>query len=433
MVKVFFKTFGCPTNFAESESMMGMLKKAEFEIVNNPEEAFVIVLNICTVKGNTTSLREIRKTTEQYPNKKIIIAGCITKDIIPEIHKITPEASMIGTHNIKEIVEVVEETINENPIQNLTPPDNPEIKTNLPKVRKNQSIAIIPICNGCTGRCKYCSVKIVKGKLFSYPVEAIVEEAQRSITHGCRQIWITAQDTAAYMLDKEKHTKLPELINRITRLPGNFKIRIGMMNINNLYPVADKMIEVLKNEKVFKFLHLPVQSGSDEILEKMGRDYSIRKFKNTIAKIREAIPDITISTDIITGLPGETKLNFQESIKLIDEVQPDVLNVSKFRPRPGTEAAEMEDQTPGEDSKQRSKYITSIFEWTAYRKNKKWVGWTGDILIEEKGKEGTGTYTGRNSSYKPVIVKGEFKPGDTVKVKIDAFTKHDLRGVALGG
>ncbi|MBN2111646.1 tRNA (N(6)-L-threonylcarbamoyladenosine(37)-C(2))-methylthiotransferase [Candidatus Woesearchaeota archaeon] len=428
MVKIHFRTFGCPTNFSESESMMGILSKAKFEIADNPEDALVIVLNICTVKGNTTSLREIRKTAEQYPNKKIIVAGCITQDIIPEIYSIAPEASLIGTHNIREIVEVVEETINDNPVQNLIPPKNPETKTNLPKIRKNKSVAIIPICSGCTGRCRYCSVRIVKGKLVSYPIEQIVEEAQGSIMHGARQIWITAQDTAAYMLDKEKKTKLPELIAKIAKLPGDFKIRIGMMNINNLYPVIDEMIGILQHEKVFRFLHLPAQSGSDEILEKMGRDYSARKFRESIKRIREAIPGITVSTDIITGFPGETKINFQESVKLIDEIQPDVLNVSKFRPRPGTEAAEMENQIPGEDAKQRSKYITSIFEWSAYRKNKKWVGWAGDIIIEEKGKEGTGTYIGRNHAYKPVIVEGSFNPGDVVKVRIDAFTMHDLRG-----
>lgn len=431
MVKIFFKTFGCPTNFADSESMMGILNKAEFEIIANPEEAFVIVLNICTVKGNITPLREIRKIAEQYPHKKIIIAGCITNDIIPEIHEIAPEASLIGTHNIKEIIEVVEETINENPVQNLIQPENPETKTNLPKIRKNQSIAIIPICNGCTGRCKYCSVRIVKGKLCSYPIEQIVEEAHKSIRQGAKQIWITSQDTAAYMLDKESKTKLPELINKIAKIPGDFKIRVGMMNVNNLYPVINEMIETLKNDKVFKFLHLPVQSGSDEILEKMGRDYSVSKFKNTINQIRETIPDITIATDIITGFPGETKLNFQESVKLIEEIQPDIVNVSKFRPRPGTEAAEMEEQVSGDDAKQRAKHIISIFEWSAYRKHKKWLNWTGNIIIGEKGKEGTGTCIGRNFAYKPIIVKGEFKPGDIVKVKIDAFTKHYLRGLVL--
>ncbi len=431
MVKVYFKTFGCPTNFSESESMAALLKKADFEIAENPEEAFVIVLNICTVKGNTTALREIRKTVEKFPNKKIIIAGCITTDIIPEIREITGDASLISTHNIEEIVSVVEETINDNPIEVVVKPDTPCVKISLPKIKQTPAIAILPICSGCNGKCTYCSVRIVKGRLFSYPIESVLEEVQKCITRGAKELWITAQDTAAYMLDKEKKTMLPELIRKITRIPGNFKIRIGMMNLNNLMPVVDEMIEALKNEKVFKFIHLPVQSGSNAILKKMGRKYTAEQFKSVIRKLREEIPEITISTDIICGFPGETKENFQESSRIIDEIKPDVIHVNRFRPRPGTDAASMDEQVDGEEAKRRSKHITSIFEWTAYRKNKQWVGWTGDVIIEEKGKEGTGTFVGRNHAYKPVIVEGKFRIGDIVRVKIDAYSKHDLRGILV--
>jgi MiaB-like tRNA modifying enzyme len=429
MVKIYFRTFGCPTNFSESEEMKGRLGKYEFQIVDNIEEAFVVVLNICTVKGNTVPLRELRKVKEQYPNKKIIVAGCITEDIVPEIKKIDGEISLISTGNISKILEVVEETINDNPISIIGKPEEQEVK--LGNSKSDHPIAIIPICSGCTGKCAYCSVRIVKGKLYSYPEETIIETARKAVQRGAKQIWITAQDTASYMLDKKEKTSLPELIKKIADIPGDFMIRVGMMNIDNLYPVRDEMIEALKNKKVFKFLHLPVQSGSDKILKKMKRKYNARDFRITVKYLREEIPQLTISTDIITGFPGETKEDFAESVSMIDTIQPDVLNVSKFRPRPGTEAADMEDHVPGEDAKQRSKHITSIFEWSAYRKNKSWVGWAGNIMIEEKGKEGTGTYIGRNHAYKPVIVEGNFKPGDVVKVKIDAFTKHDLRGALL--
>jgi len=428
MVNIYFKTFGCPTNFSESESMKGILKKNKFNLVDTIKEAFVIVLNICTVKGNISPLREIRKINEEFPNKKIIIAGCITKDIIPEIRKITKEASILNTHNIKDIVQVVEETINDNPIQHLVIPEIQEEKVSLPKLKNNKSIGIIPICSGCTGICSYCSVRIIKGKLFSYSEKKIIEEVQKNVTQGAKQIWITAQDTASYMLDKESKTKLPDLIKKIIKIPGNYKIRIGMMNADNLIPVIDEMIEVFQNEKVFKFLHLPIQSGSDEVLKKMKRKYTIKEFKEVIKKIRENVPNITIATDMICGFPGETKLNFQESIKLVDEIQPNILNVSKFRIRPGTESALMEDQIPGDQAKQRTKNILSLFEWTAFRKNKKWLNWAGEVIIEEKGKEGTNTFIGRNFAYKPIIIEGNFSPGDFVKVKIDAFTKHYLRG-----
>ena len=215
MIKVYFKTFGCPTNFSESESMQELLKKSDFEIVDNPEDAFVIVLNICTVKGNIVPLREIRAARE-YPHKKIIIAGCITQDIIPEIKEIDPEASLINTHNIHDIISVMEETINDNPIDALAENEKPEEKIGLPKALK-KPIAIMPICSGCTGNCSYCSVRIVKGKLISYPMEKIVEQCERLVRHGAKEIKITAQDTASYMLEKNEKTKLPELIGKKTQ------------------------------------------------------------------------------------------------------------------------------------------------------------------------------------------------------------------------
>jgi len=430
MVKVYFRTFGCPTNFSESESMAGLLRKADFEIVDNPEDAFVAILNICTVKGNTVPLREIRKVRENYPHKKIIVAGCITQDIIPEIKGIDGEISLISTNSISEIVSVVEETINDNPVDVLTPSEKPEEKASLPKdLRK--PVVIIPICSGCTGNCTYCSVRIVKGKLASYPMEKIIEQCRRAVTQGAKEIWITSQDTASYMLDKNEKTRLPELVGKIAKIPGNFKIRVGMMNINNLMPVIDEIIQAFNSDKVFKFLHIPLQSGSDEILKKMRRKYTARDFKTTLKRLREGIPNLTLSTDIITGFPGETKEQFNESKMLIDEIKPDVLNVSRFRQRPGTEAAEMEGQIPGDEAKQRSKNITSLFEWSAYLKNKQWLGWAGNVIVEETGKEGTDTMIGRNPSYKPVIIENklsDIKVGDIKRVRITAYSKHDLKG-----
>jgi len=431
MVKVHFKTFGCPTNFSESEAMNSLLSKASFEIIDNLEQAFVVILNICTVKGNVVPLREIRKMRESYPHKKIIVAGCITNDIIPEIKEIDSEISLINTHNIHEIVSLVEETINDNPIDMLAEHENPEEKINIPRISRTKHISIMPICEGCTGKCTYCSVKIVKGNLISYPMEKIIEKCRTAITQGAKEIWITAQDTASYMRDKVENTQLPELIDKITKIPGNFKIRIGMMNINNLMPVLDNMIKVMNNDKVYKFLHLPLQSGSNEILKKMKRRYTSRDFENTVKQLRENISNLTINTDMITGFPGETDEHFKESKEVIDRLKPDALFVNKFRLRPGTVSAEMENQVSGDDAKSRAKALTSLFEWSAFLKNKQWLNWTGEVFISEIGKEGTNTVIGRNMSYKPIIIDNklnEIKLGDIKRVKITNYSKHDLKG-----
>jgi MiaB-like tRNA modifying enzyme len=428
MAKIYFKTFGCAVNFSESEVMKGLLKKAQFEIVRDVKEAYCVVFNICTVKGNATALKAIRDMKGEYPHKKIVVAGCITHDIAPQIRKIVPEASLVGTHNMKDIVSVVEETINDNPIEVLARPEKQEPKICMPRIRRNSKVAIVPIASGCKGSCAYCSVRLVKGGLFSYPEGMILEEAQKAVTQGCREIWITAQDTAAYGLDREKKSQLPQLLGRISKIPGNFKVRVGMMNPDHALPVLDDMIRAFENDKIFKFLHIPLQSGNEWILKQMGRKYTLKQFQNIVESFRASIPKITISTDVICGFPGETKIQHKESMEFINSiVMPDVLNVSRFRARPGTEAAAMENPVFGAEIKERSRHASSMYEWNAFQKNKKWIGWEGDVIIDEIGKDKT--VVGRNFAYKPVILEEKLKIGDIARVRIVNATRFDLRGV----
>jgi tRNA A37 methylthiotransferase MiaB len=187
--------------------------------------------------------------------------------------------------------------------------------------------------------------------------------------------------------------------------------------------MLDDLIEVYKDPKMFKFLHIPIQSGNNEILQKMKRQYFVGDFKKIVDKFRSAFEHITIATDIICGFPTETKEQFQESLDLIEKLKPDVINISKFKARPGTDAFKME-QVKGDDIKERSRLLTSVFDWIGYGINKKWKDWEGTVLVDDVGKEGT--TMARNFAYKPVVVQGEYKLGDKVKVKIVDVTKHYL-------
>ena len=407
--------------------MMGLLGKAKFELADNPADADILIINICTVKGEETALREIRKLNELCPDKKLIVAGCITQIILKEARKIKEDVSFISTHNIKSIVDVVEEAINDNIIEATG--EDEYVKINLPKVRKNSVIGIIPILNSCANYCSYCSVRYVKGKLLSYDKEDIKTEAMKSIQQGCKELWVTSQDNAAYTLEKEKISKLPELINSLTAIDGNFFVRIGMMNPSHLLDILDSMIEVYRNDKVFKFLHVPVQSGNDRILELMKRKYKAEDFKKIINEFRKKIPTLTLSTDIICGFPTETEEEYNDSLDLIKEIKPDVLNISRFQARYGTEAAKMEGQIKGEITKNRSRLLTDIFTNIARMQNEKWIDWEGEVLIDEKGKNDT--FVGRNFAYKPVIIRGDVKLGDFIRVKVNNVTAYDLRGELL--
>lgn len=427
MTQIYFQTHGCSTNLSESEIMVGLLKKANFEIVNEPEKADILIINICTVKGEETALREIRKLNENFPNKKLIVAGCITKIILKEARKLREDVSFINTHNIKSIVEVVEEVINDNVIE-ATGTDEYK-KINLPKIRKNPVVGIIPILNSCANYCSYCSVKYVKGKLFSYDMQDIEAEALKCLNNGCKELWITSQDNVAYMLEKERISKLPDLLQNIVSIDKKFFVRIGMMNPSHLIDILQPMIDIYKNKKIFKFLHVPVQSGNDEILKLMKRNYSVNDFKKIINELRKNIPNLTISTDIICGFPTETEEQFNDSLNLIKEIRPDVLNISRFQARPMTEAAKMEGQIDGGITKNRSRLLTDIFTNISRMNNEKWLNWKGEILIDEKGKQDT--WIGRNFAYKPVIIRGDVRLGDFVKVKVNNVTAYDLRGEVI--
>ncbi len=423
MTKINIQTFGCSSNISDSEAMAGLLRDAEFEIVNNLEDSYIVIINSCTVKGNSNIIRNMRRIVKNHPYKKIVLAGCITPDLISDAKNIKESISVIDTHNIKNIVSAVEETLNDNYIDILGKQDIEEKKINLPKIRKNPLISIIPISSGCMSSCSYCSVRLIKGKLFSYPMESIVEEARQSIKQGCRELWITSQDTAAYGMDMDGKQHLPELLRKLLDIEGNFMIRLGMGNPKHFITIADELIEILKNRKMFKFMHIPLQSGNDDILKTMNRGYTVKEFINLIDKFRSAIPNITISTDIICGFPGETDEQFRDSLNTIDKIKPDALNRSRFQPRPGTAAASME-QIQGGVIKDRSREITSRFDWIAFDCNRKWKKWTGNIIIDEKGKDET--WIGRNAYYKPVIIEGDVKLGDVVKVSVKQITKHYL-------
>lgn len=422
---IYVKSFGCSANFADGEIISGLLKEADFTIVDNIEDAFIVILNICTVKGDAGALKEIRTVRESSPYKKIIVSGCIPKQIIEKIKEIDSNISLVNTHNINKIVSVVEETLHDNPISVLA--SNKKPKINLPRVRKNPVIGIITIASGCIGRCAYCSVKLIKGDLISYPVESIIEEVRTCVKDRCKEIWITAQDTGCYGVDIE--TNIAELLKKIIEVPGDFKIRLGMANPKSVLQNLEELIKIFKHEKMFKFLHIPVQSGNNKVLKSMNRPYEVEDFKHIIQRFREEIPEICIATDMIVGFPGETEEQFRDSLLLLDQIKPDIVNISRFVARPGTRAEKREKQIPGREIKERSRTMTSQFEWITFSQNRKWKNWEGEIIIDEHGKDKT--FIGRNHAYKPIMVEGDFVLGQKIRVKVTNTTKFSLSGVRI--
>lgn len=423
MTSFYIETFGCSHNFADSEQMAGLLQQAKFQQKEKIGEADVIIFNTCTVKGPSASnfftrLKEIKK---QFPYKTIIIAGCIPQTDPEDLQNFT----LVGTKQIHHIVEAVEEALHDNTVQMLEMGEMPPL--NLPKIRKNHIVEIITINRGCLSACTFCKTKEARGNLESYSVKDIVEVATKGISDSVKEIWLTSQDTMCYGFDI--NTNLPTLLKELINLPGNFKIRIGMGNPIHLRRIKEELFPLLNNPKVFQFLHIPIQAGSDTVLKDMKRGNTKEEFVQLVEEARKIIPRVTIATDIIVGFPSETEDDFWETMNLVRETRPDTINISRFWSRPKTPASKMK-QLPGEVIKHRSKVLTDIFHSTARIQNEQWIGWKGEILIDEKGKLEK-QWIGRNSSYKPIIVEGNFKLGDVVAVRIKDVGIFDLRGEVI--
>ncbi len=409
--RVYVKSFGCPTNLADGEVITGCLSKAGFEIVEETHNANILIYNTCAVKSPTEN-RIIDILKKAPRDKRLIVTGCLPLINYERLKAEVDFDGVMGPAPGAKIVEVVHRVDKGRNVVALVRNTKPNLS--LPKVPINSVISIIPINYGCLGACSYCCVIFARGSLRSYPVSEIVEKVKHDLAFGAKEIWLTSQDTACY--GKDIVTNLGDLMKRICEIEGRFFVRIGMMTPNQALEILDELIEAYKNRKIFKFLHLPVQSGDDEVLMHMNRFYTVDDFKRVIAAFREEIPRITVATDVICGFPGESREAFEQTMKLIKEIQPDVVNISKFFPRPHTLSRKMK-LLPPQEIKERSKKMADLSRRISFEKNKAWINWKGMAVFDEKGKGKS--WIGRNFAYKPLVTKdNEFLLGKIVKVRV---------------
>jgi len=421
-MKVYMETYGCASNKADSEIIAGILEKEGFEFVRDPRKADLIIINTCIVK-TPTEHRMIHRIKELSAlNKPMIVAGCMPKAERKLVEKLNPRASMIGPDSIREIAHVARETMKGKKVIALEDSRTP--KLGLPRKRENEVIGIVPIAIGCMSECSYCITKLARGRLFSYPEDLIIAEIQNLLKEGCKEIWLTSQDCGAYGIDM--NTSLPNLLEKVCEVQGKFVVRVGMMNPMFVRRWADRLAEIYENEKIFKFLHLPLQSGSDRVLKLMKRGYKVEDFLKIVKTFKKRIEEITLSTDIIVGFPGETEADFRKTLKVIQQIKPDVVNISKFGPRPYTEASKIA-QLPKDVVKERSRKLHELVEQIKIERNEKWVGRSCMCIVDEVGKKGT--MVARNMSYKPIVLKASKRLlGKFVEVRIEDAGKNYLRG-----
>jgi MiaB-like tRNA modifying enzyme len=399
---VYAENYGCAANKADFEIMLAYILKAGYKISSKPEKADIILVNTCGVKKPTEDRILERLRLFSSLNKPLIVSGCLPKINLNSIMKAAPNVSaLLDPYSVDKIVSALRAAeLGERGVKFFS--DKPMVKLGQPKIRLNKVIEIIPISEGCLGACSFCCVRFARGTLFSYPKELIINALKEALAEGAREIWLTSQDNGAYGVDIK--TNLAELLKCCCTINGKFFIRVGMMNPNHAIKILSALIDAYKDKRVFKFLHLPVQSGDNEVLRAMNRRYTVEEYKFIIDSFRREIPEITVATDVICGFPSESVKAFEETIKLIEDVKPDIINISKFSPRPNTPAARMK-QLDTREIAYRSRLITKIANEISLERNMKWLGWEGEIIVDEKGPHDS--WVGRNYAYKPIVVKSE--------------------------
>ncbi len=429
MVKrVFIKNFGCSSNTADGEVIAGCLAQAGFQIAASESEADLIIYNTCAVKGPTEN-RIIDAIKHAPKDKKIVVAGCLTKISFERLCREAYFDGAVGPAVGKEIVDVVVRVLAGERVIDLAAAKNKPLLS-LPRHISNPVVSVVPINYGCLGSCSYCCVVFARGHLRSYSIKEVVERVQSDYAVGAKEFWITSQDTASY--GRELGTDLAELLIALDDLAGDFRVRVGMMTPNLVTDMQNRLITAFDNPKIFKFLHLPVQSGDDMVLQYMRRFYTAEEFKGIVNTFRNDFPQLTLATDLIVGFPGETEEAFENTLRLLEEVKPDVVNVSKFFARPKTIAARMKEGLVNkEETKRRSTVTAELAKRLSAERNLRWVGWTGEMLVDEKGKV-EGSWVGRNFAYKPIAIKStDNLLGKTLKVKVVEATATYLKGLIV--
>ncbi len=405
-MKFYIETYGCTSNFGNSEEAIDALRLIG-HIQSPLDEADLVIVNTCAVTQKTE--RRILSRLRHLEGERLVIAGCLSAALPESVNEIRcrERLGLLNRSSAK---------IFANRLCDLFKPvssNSLNCTLNVSNLDRNHLCGIVNISEGCNGHCSYCIVRKARGKLVSRSPEEILLLVQNLVNSGIVEIQLAAQDTGAY--GKDIGTTLPELLENVTKVPGEFMVRLGMMNPDSLLAIKEELIDALRSPKIYRFLHIPCQSGSNEILKGMGRRYCVDDFLEVVEAFRSAYPEITIVTDVIVGFPEETEENFLETMMLIRRLQPDKVNVTRFSRRPGTTAADLYDM-PDRIKKERSRRVTRLWLEIAAHKNRRFVGKKLHAIVTERGKGNT--MKARSANYLGIVLSGATHLGCQCNISI---------------
>lgn len=441
--KIHFVTLGCEKNLVDSEVMMGIAKGKEYIIVDNAEEADVVVVNTCgfiddAKAQSVETILTMAQLKETAQVKSVLVAGCMAQRYQNELMDEIPEIDgIVGTQDFIQITDLIEESLTgnrpryfsaENPIY-LYDENTPRIHTT------GGASAYIKIAEGCNHACTFCIIPKMRGTLRSRPIESIVSEAEQLVAQGVKEIVLIAQDTTDYGIDIYKERKLADLLEALNNVEGLHWIRL-----HYAYPgfFTDSVIDAIARlDKVAKYIDMPLQHSEDTILKAMQRPGHKAGVRKLVAKLRERIPNVSLRTSIIVGFPGETEEDFNNLCEWVRELQFDHVGVFTYSPEEGTPSAEFEAQVPEEVKERRSNILMEVAREVASERTVRHVGEVVDVLVEKFDEEdptvrvGRTQYDAREIDGQIFVSNTDAQVGDMIKVRVTHAFEFDLAGEAV--
>lgn len=414
-------------NEHDSERMLGIVESKGFLEVEEPKNADIIIFNTCAIREKAeqkflSSLGRVKYLKKKNPNLKIIVAGCsaqLQSDSF--LYKAPYIDYIIGPDNIHILENIVENSLSQRVFVN----ENPELaNTSIPASRKDPVKAWVNIIYGCNNYCSYCVVPYTRGRERSRSTETIINEIRFLAEQGFKEVTLLGQNVNSY---KDGDIDFPALLEKTNEIEGIERIRFVTSHPKDL---SKKLVEVMAScQKICEHVHLPLQAGSNKILKLMNRKYTYEEYLERIFWLREAIPYIAITSDIIVGFPQETHEDFEKTIYSLKEIQFDGIFAFKFSSRPKTVASKLTGHIPEKIKSERLTQVLNLQDEITEKKNKILEGKTQEVLIE--GKDEKGFTTGRTRTNKIVKISDEINIGSIVKVKITKAYRHCLEGEVL--
>lgn len=435
---ILFVSLGCDKNLADTEMMLGILQKRGFGFTDDEEKADICIVNTCCFIGDAKeesieTLLEMAQLRKEGRIKALIATGCLAQRYREEIRREIPEVdALVGTSAIEEIGDAVEEALSGRGQDHYRPLDGPPAACVDRIVTTGGHYAYLKIAEGCDKRCTYCVIPKVRGKYRSIPMETLEEQARRLAEGGVRELMLVAQETTLYGVDLYGRKSLPGLLKRLAAIPDLHWIRVLYC-----YPeeITEELIDVMAAEpKICRYLDIPIQHASDEVLRRMGRRTDQEHLRRQIGILRERIPDICLRTTLISGFPGESQEDFEELYRFVNEMEFDRLGVFAYSQEEGTAAAAMPDQIEEEVKEARRDELMELQQAIAFEKAEKMIGQTFTVMVEGKVAD-EDVYVTRTYRDAPDVdgylflhTRAALMSGDFVRAVVTESNEYDLVG-----